>query len=157
LNDDVERAYLNPALGALVIHSFVVEYELKAAHGPDWLLIFAAVPLVFHRPTREKLPSTPRTHMSSWVNESGVRLFRYPDRMAAYADFAREALLWALQHDLVALDSGRLHSKKPAPWSRKLLADYRSAARRVAWLFFNVTSTTTVYHLLGVRRFAHAD
>lgn len=157
MRDDLARAYLNPALGAFVLRWFVDEYETKSDRSPDWMLSYVLFALVYHRPTRSRLPSSPRTHLSAWAENNATTSMVFPARLAVFADLARDSLIWAIRHDLVSLERGHLASSGGRLPSLKGLQDFRRAARQTAWLTSNVESTSTVYYLLGVRGGANAN
>lgn len=151
--DPVESAYLNPALVGWAIWHAARTYQQSRDVPMDWTLTFVIVPLVFHLPTRERLPSSSRTHLSDWLWRNPLTRARMPERVAAYADRTREGLRTGVRSGWYSLEDGRVLTTRNAT----LIPDLRpiaQAAKRSAKLLLNVREASTVYSLLGVRKIA---
>jgi hypothetical protein len=146
----VEASLLNPALIALLMSEAAREYEGRA-EPMSWALTFLVPPLVLHRPTREALPRDTRTHLSTWIAREPVIRAGFPDRAAAMAPLAREALRFGLRNGVLDASGGTvrgLTSRTDPPGDLRVLLNKAGLVGR--WLA-RTDQPSTVFALFGVR------
>src|SRR5258705_13710809 len=83
---------LNPALLAAVAAAAAEEYERAADDPMPWALSFLVAPLVLHRATREALPKSTRSHLSTWVTNNPILRAGFPQRAQSLTGPVREGL-----------------------------------------------------------------
>lgn len=117
-----------------------------------WPLSFVVAPLVLHRPTRNALPSSTRTHLPKWVTDHPVLVAGLPARSKSLVPAVREGLRFGLRHSLLTLDNGRLHAVQTR--EQRVQGELRELLRRAAlvgrWTAKS-ESPSTVFALLGMR------
>lgn len=143
----VEATLLNPALLAVLLAAAAEAYE---DGGMPWPLAFLVPPLVLHRPTRDALPRTTRTHLSTWIRREPLLRAGFPARAAAMVPLTREGLRLGLRAGVLVRDgamlTGRLNTEAPPGELKQLI---RRAALVGRWLA-KTDQPSTVFALLGV-------
>lgn len=105
-----EANLFNPAFLASLLHEFTKEYAKQT--GTDAPLTFCGPSLsaVLHRPTRSRLPYSTVTSLYEWLQENEDVLVGFARRVQGIGPYYKEALLFGLQNDTLALAAG--HSIK---------------------------------------------
>lgn len=118
---------------------------------------FLVIPIALHTPTREALPGRANTAFVGWVAENAALLAELPDRARRLRPVSREALLFALRHQLLALEGGGLvPGAKPVRLNARLAVttDEVNAARSAASLlgrwFAGQGTQTSILQGMGV-------
>ena len=123
-NRVVEEANLfNPAFCAVVITQTCDDYVKKTRHSMPFALTFLSLPIILHRATRQALPNSTVTSLLPWIQEHREQLVDFSLRVQRLRDITREAVLFAAQHEFLALDSGGGLSMGP---KRKTVTDRRT-------------------------------
>jgi hypothetical protein len=145
----VEATLLNPALLAVLLAAAAKDYATEDA-GMPWPLAFLVPPLVLHRPTRDALPRTTRTHLSTWIRREPLLRAGFPARAVAMVPLTREGLRLGLRAGVLVRDgatlTGHLDTDAPAGELKQLI---RRAALVGRWLA-KTDQPSTVFALLGV-------
>jgi hypothetical protein len=120
-------------------------------------LSFLVLPLALHKRTRDRLPGTASTAFVGWVAEHRASLAELPDRILRLTPIAREALMFAIQHEVMLIDQGGLAAgSKPIRLRNRpeRTTDDADEARRVASLlgrwFANQGTASSIMQGLGV-------
>lgn len=114
----------NPAFSALLATAAVRGYERENPAGMSFLLAFIALPLVFHSPTRSKLPQAISSKLGLWIENNSVLVLQFPERAADLVPICREAVLFGTQNHWVECSKeGLLTGGPKAPSSNKYLTD----------------------------------
>ncbi|MFE7185218.1 three component ABC system middle component [Streptomyces erythrochromogenes] len=146
-------AFLNPALVAAVTATAARDYEREASgRRMPWPMAFVVAPLVLHRPTRQALPSSTRTHLTNWVAEHPALVAGLPARGVSLAPAVREGLRFGLRHQMIAVEQG--HVTGTIPSKSRIegeLADLIKAASLIGRWTAKSDNPSTVFALLGVR------
>ena len=132
-----EARIFNPAFCAELIGRSVGEYHRTRKTALNMVIAFLVLPLTLHRATREALPGRANTAFAGWVAEHAALLVELPGRARHLRPVSREALLFAVHHQLLALDTeGLLPGAKPVPRSARfaVTTDEVNAARSAAAL-----------------------
>jgi hypothetical protein len=142
---------LNPALLA------AIESAAARSHGRPmpWPAIFLLAPMVLHRPTRDALPASAATHLSTWVARDPILRAGFPHRAKALVPAASEGLRFGLRHGVLTLGqggalTGTVRSTNVQDGDEELQALLRAAEKAGRWLG-KVEHISTAFALLGVR------
>ena len=147
----VEATMLNPALFAALISVAAHDYQANADEAMIWPLGFLLPPLVLHRPTRDTLPTSTRTHFSTWVRREPLIRAGFPARAAALTALTREGLRAGLRAGVLAIDGGRLSGTLTARPAEGELGEMMKAAALVGRWLAKLDQPSTAFALLGVR------
>ena len=132
-----EARVFNPAFCGELIGHTVGEYHRTRQTALNMVTAFLVLPLTLHRPTREALPGRANTAFAGWVAQHAALLIELPDRARHLRPVSREALLFAVHHQLLALNAeGLLPGAKPVRRDARfsVSTDEANAARRAAAL-----------------------
>jgi hypothetical protein len=103
----IEEANLfNPAFCATLLVKAVEEFNKKAGRPFPFALTFLILPIVLHRGTREALPGSTITSLFAWLQDNRQHLVDFPMRVKRLRTITREAILFGLQHQTLALSPG---------------------------------------------------
>ncbi|WP_460586553.1 three component ABC system middle component [Hymenobacter arcticus] len=95
---------LNPAFCALLLHQVVKAHEQEVGRGLGYPVAFVALPTVLHKDIREQLPPTIATKLHAWLQTHEQVRVRMPSHVQQMAQLTREGLLFALGHEVLALN-----------------------------------------------------
>jgi Family of unknown function (DUF6521) len=153
-----EACLFNPSFLGLLVWSSVAGYHEATELGLPFELAFLALPLSLHKPTREALPRATRTSLAAWLESNAVFRVGFRERASALAPFVREAILFALTHNLVA--AGERGQLRPFPRPRTLsryldqsTAEVHDCAKKAEFIgrwFGTAGTSTTIMTLWGV-------
>ncbi|SDS54911.1 hypothetical protein SAMN05216371_0140 [Streptomyces sp. TLI_053] len=146
-------AFLNPALLAAVQSCAARAYERESGGRlMVWPLSFVVAPLVLHRPTRQALPGSVRTHLSSWVSDHPVLVAGLPARTASLLPSIREGMRFGVRHRMLAVEQGAVRGLLGGPGrSEDELGELLRAAALAGRWMTRTDSPSTVFALLGMR------
>jgi hypothetical protein len=147
----VEATMLNPALFAALIAVAARDYEAHAGEAMMWPIGFLLPPLVLHRPTRDALPASTRTHFSTWVRREPLIRAGFPARAADLTALTREGLRAGLRAGVLTIDDGRLTGTLTTPTAGGELGEILKAAALVGRWLAKLDQPSTAFALLGVR------
>lgn len=142
---------LNPALFATLIAVAARDYEANAGEAMIWPLGFLLPPLVLHRPTRDSLPTSTRTHFSTWVRREPLIRAGFPARAADLTALTREGLRVGLRAGVLTIDGGRLAGRLTTGTADGELAEILKVAALVGRWLAKLDQPSTAFALLGVR------
>ena len=152
-----EARIFNPAFCGELIGRTVSEYHRTRQAALSMVIAFLVLPLTLHRRTREALPGRANTAFAGWVAEHAALLVELPERARDLRPVSREALLFAVRHQLLALDAlGLLPGKRPVPRSARLAVStdevdsVRSAASLLGRWFAAQGTQTSILQGMGV-------
>ncbi|MFG2858657.1 three component ABC system middle component [Streptomyces mirabilis] len=146
-------AFLNPALVAAVAATAARDYEREApGRLMPWPMAFVVAPLVLHRPTRQALPTSTRTHLTKWVADHPALVAGLAARSTSLAPSVREGLRFGLRHQMLTIEQGSLRARIPSKSRIEgELADLIKAASLIGRWTAKSDNPSTVFALLGVR------
>jgi Family of unknown function (DUF6521) len=100
----VEEANLfNPAFCGTLLAKAGDEFAKRAGRPFPFALAFLVLPVVLHRGTREALPGSTITSLLPWIQEHREQLVDFAVRVQRLREITREAILFTLQHQTLAL------------------------------------------------------
>jgi ABC-3C biological conflict system middle component len=156
----IEEANLfNPAFCATLLVKAVEEFSKKAGRPFPFALAFLVLPIVLHRGTREALPGSTITSLLAWLQDNGQHLVDFSMRVKRLRTITREAILFGLQHQTLALspDGGLTRGLKRQAVTEKrtplFTAEARGCVDRAGFMgrWFAVAGTTaTIFASWGV-------
>ncbi|MGE4442398.1 MAG: three component ABC system middle component [Desulfomicrobium sp.] len=121
-------ALLNPAFCGYLLSIGLIEYTNNIEEGAPYLFPFIQLPLVLHKPTRDILPRSSRTSFSAWITGTNTAAAKvgFAERARRVSPYAKEALVFSLQHKRITVtDDGLLRVPSAPPKS------YRNATREI--------------------------
>jgi hypothetical protein len=106
LQRPIEVANLfNPAFCAALLCQAVEAHENEAGRGLSYPVAFVVLPVVLHKATRELLPRTTATKLHGWLQTHEQIRVGFAERMQQMVQLTREGLLFAMQHQVLTVDS----------------------------------------------------
>lgn len=107
---------LNPAFCGYLLSLGIKGYTEQAQENAPYVFPFIMLPLVLHKPTREKLPKkVGRKTFLTWIDEQeiiDIVKIDFAERAKNLVPYVKEALLFAIKHNIIELtNAGMLISK----------------------------------------------
>lgn len=100
----IEEAYLfNPAYCATLLAKAADEFIKKTGRPFPFALIFLVLPVVLHKGTRTALPASTVTSLLPWIQDNRQQLVDFAVRVKRTKAISREAILFGVQHQTLAL------------------------------------------------------
>jgi hypothetical protein len=159
-NRVIEEANLfNPAFCSVLIVQMSDNFAKKAHRTMPFPLAFLSLPIVLHRATRQALPGSTVTSLHSWIQDHREQLVNFATRVQCLRDVTREAILFAAQHEFLAVEAdGGLSpgSKRKTPTERRtglFTVEARECVDRAGFLgrwFAAAGTTPTIFAAWGV-------
>jgi hypothetical protein len=159
-NRVVEEANLfNPAFCGVLIAQMSDDYAKKAHHPMPFPLAFLSLPIVLHRATRQALPGSTVTSLLPWIQDHPEQLVDFATRVQRLRDVTREAVLFAAQHEFLAVDAGgglSSGAKRKTATERRtglFTAEARECVDRAGFLgrwFAAAGTTQTIFAAWGI-------
>lgn len=141
--------FLNPALMAVLASTCAAEYERARQEPMPWVLLFVAAPLVLHGPSRRALPSSTRTHVSTWIARNPIIRSGFPGRTRGLAPYVREGVRYGVRSGALVLADQSVQGR-PLSLHTGQVAELLSAARLVGRWFAKLDRPATAYALFGI-------
>lgn len=147
---------LNPAFCSRILYNNIKTYCENAHCAIPFPLIYLILPLVLHKPTREKINS--RTQLLVWVQKYPELLIDFPCRARDLVEITNESLEFLLQVGKVKLTSyGEIEIVSSEKGLSKIkfaddeVKDCLNKSEHVAKWFATTGKVETIYVGLGVR------
>ncbi len=152
-----EVAYLlNPAFCGRILYATVSAYSKATKRALPFPLIYLALPLILHKPTRERINS--RTQLLVWIQRNPELLIDFAKRAIELVRVTNESLELLLQSNYIHLTSnGELdieHTQKAISKTRFTNDEVKEClnkSEQVAKWFAAAGKVETIYIALGVR------
>ena len=152
-----EARIFNPAFCGELIGRTVWEYNRTRQAALNMVTAFLVLPLTLHRPTREALPGRANTAFAGWIAEHSALLAELPERARRLRPVTREALLFAVRHQVLTLEGGGLlpGAKPVRPTARPRVStdevnDVRSAAGLLGRWFAGQHTQISILQGMGI-------
>ena len=150
-----EAALLNPAFCAVLLECCAEDYAKEANRPLPFALAFLALPVVLHKPTRDRLPRRKDSSLTTWMEQDSSVRVGFADRVRALSPLVREAMLFGARHGRLLVDQeGSLTSctkpKTTTSADTEETAACKSKAHFVGRWFAATGSTATVMTVWGV-------
>src|SRR5258707_981336 len=101
-----EAFLLNPAFCSCTLASSICGYSSVRPRGMPFVLSFIVLPLVLHKPTRERLPRDTRTSMPAWLLENSEARVLFYERTIRLKPYTQETILFGGSSNWISLDGG---------------------------------------------------
>jgi hypothetical protein len=152
-----EARLLNPAFVGALAWACADGHAKEDDEGFPYPLVFVALPVVLHQPTRAALPRDTRTSLAAWLVGHPRALVGFAERAAALVPTVKSALLLAFGNGLLTMAGGRVHAgRRPRPMTSfegQATDEVRACLKRgrfVGQWFARAGSPATVMALWGV-------
>jgi hypothetical protein len=148
---------LNPAFVGTLLWSCARAYRTTAHEPQPYALSFLVVPVVLHKSTRERLPTTTRTSLVSWVGENPRVIVGFAERARALVPLVKEAVLFASAGGLLKVQQSCViaesRPRSMARFEREATDEVKTCIKKAEFLgkwFALSAEYTTVMALWGV-------
>lgn len=142
--------FLNPAFIAVIVRTCIAEYEQVRREPMPWLLLFVAVPLVVHGPSRRALPRDTRTHLSTWIARNPTIVAGFGERAHALVPSVRAGLRYGVRCGVLTLVNDAVSTEAGRDRVSGSLVEITRASGLVGRWFAKLDRPSTAYALLGV-------
>lgn len=149
---------LNPAFCGEIMRRCVAKYQSTSSRPMPYSLLFLVLPIVLHRKTRERMPTTTaRKQMHTWLMENQEVKIGFADRSRSLVHITKEAVAFLMQIDTLKINKqGFLTSPayEPLAVSRQNageVSDCYNKAEIVGQWFARTGSAATIYIMWGVK------
>lgn len=106
-----EVALFNPAFLALMVRRTADEHERRSGGRPlPAVLVYLALPLALHGPTRRKLPGNVTTQMGEWIRSHPDAAVGLGARARALRPLVSAGMRLGLRHGLIVSEGGAVRS-----------------------------------------------
>lgn len=156
----VEEANLfNPAFCAVLLAKATEESTKKTQQPFPFALAFLVLPVVLHRATRAALPGSTVSSLLSWIQDHREQLVNFGGRVQALRGMTREAILFGIQHETLAITGSggiAVGTRKQSPTEKRtgLFTDEaRECVERAGFLgrwFAAAGVPSTIYSAWGI-------
>lgn len=103
-----EAFLLNPAFCCISLTAVIVNYASVRQKGLPFPLVFMALPIVLHKPTRDALPPSTRTSMAAWLHENADARVMFYERALSLKAYTKEAVKFGMLRQWIVLGEGGL-------------------------------------------------
>lgn len=156
----VEEANLfNPAFCATLLAKAAEDFAKKAGRPFPFALAFLVLPVVLHQGTRQALPGSTITSLLAWIQENRDQLVEFALRVQRLRGITREAILFGVQHESLALteDGNVVIGRKRLSATEKrtglFTSEVRECVDRAGFIgrwFAAAGTTATIYAAWGI-------
>jgi len=91
----------NPAFCGEIIRATAKEYNKHTKTKFPYAFAFIVLPIVLHKPTRERMPRSVRTYFFVWVEKNDDLFFDFSKRTRSMVKYTKEALSFLLAHNKI--------------------------------------------------------
>jgi len=146
---------LNPAISSVCVAWAAKRYERDTDGAAlPFSLSFLVAPLVFHEPTRARLPQKVTSHFPTWVTHNAEVLAGFPRRAGALVPYVREGIRTGVRSGLITLDdagdlTATIAAHTTIPSETELRSIATSSALVGGW-FARAGTPANVFTQLGV-------
>jgi len=96
-----EAHLLNPAFCCTIMAAAICGYKSVNDECMPFPLTFMILPIVLHKPTRDKLPPNTRTSMAAWLQENSLARVLFYERLISLKPHTKEALQFGMLLDWI--------------------------------------------------------
>ncbi|PPB08836.1 three component ABC system middle component [Brevibacillus laterosporus] len=153
-----EIAYLlNPAFCGEVIRRSTTKYYENTDVPFQYPLLFLILPIVLHRATRDKFPSSSRKQMHVWLQENQSVRIGFASRAKELVPITKESVIFLMQLDALEINN---NGNVQVPKYRKVkldghtdgeIAEIMNRAEMIGKWFSRAGTVSTIYTMWGVK------
>lgn len=154
-----EIAYLlNPAFCSAVLAIAVDEYYKKSMKDFPFVLSYITLPLLLHKPTRIKIPSSTHLTFSAWLENYPVVRIDYYKNILELKSYINEAILFGSKNGVLEIVNDgikshlKLNNKLRAFMNEESqeMKDFFTKSSILGKWFGNLDSPSLIYSLLEI-------
>jgi len=155
-----DEAYLlNPAFCCTTLAAAIWSWASVREEGVPYPLAFMFLPIVLHKPTRDRLPPSTRTSMAAWLQENPDARVLFYERLVSLKRHTKEAIQFGMLENWIVQRNGglletTLNDSDVKRNTRRLTDEARECVLRARFLgkwFASAGATHTVMTFWGVR------
>jgi hypothetical protein len=143
---------LNPAFCGYLLMEYVKQYEVETGTGVPYELMFLLLPVVLHKPTRECLPSSTRTHFPVWLQRHPEIRIDFANRVKDLIEITKESIFFLMKQGFLEVKEGRFCFTKKR-YRRFVIDDeikeLKDKSKFVA-RWYSGFNSTTIFILWGI-------
>lgn len=148
----------NPALGSLILWSYLQGYEVAEKDGCPFPLIFIPLPLVLSRSVRDEFKGTnAETGLYTWITRKQSILINLDARIQKSSTLTRNAIIFGCSNEILTIqEDGTLLSKNNGLLKSRIkessdeIKEMMSLSKRLGVWFSQVNSTSSILSSLGL-------
>lgn len=154
-----EIAYLiNPAFCSTLLAIAVDEYYKKSTKDFPFTLAYIVLPLLLHKPTRIKIPTTTHSTFSTWLENYPIVRIDYYKNILELKTYINEAILFGSNNGVLKIvddsikSNLRLNAKLRAFMNEESIEikDFFTKSSILGKWFGNLDSPSLIYSLLEI-------
>ncbi|ASR46494.1 hypothetical protein B4V02_07280 [Paenibacillus kribbensis] len=148
----------NPALGSLVLWSFLQGYENKQQKGCPFPLVFFPLPLVISKSIRDEFKGTnAETGLYTWITRKQSILVNLDIRINRTSQLTRSAVIFGCANELMNFQpDGTIISRSRGLYKNRLqnsseeIKQMVNTSRKLGIWFSQIDSTASILNSLGL-------
>ncbi|MDF2524857.1 MAG: hypothetical protein K0R31_2498 [Clostridiales bacterium] len=153
-----EIAYLlNPAFCGEVIRRSITKYYDNTDLPFQYPLLYLILPIVLHRATRNKLPSSSRKQMHAWLQENQSVRIGFASRAKEMIPITKESVIFLMQLNALEINNNgtvqvlKYKKVKLDGHTDGEIAEIMKRAEAVGKWFSSAGTVSTIYTMWGVK------
>ena len=108
---DVANLY-NPAYLGRILVEYIDSYKIATKKGIPLEIIYVTFPLIIVKSLQKRLPKKSNAIFHKWLIENSDLKFNYFNTVIQYLPFIKEAIIFLLQRNIIALEKNTLRINK---------------------------------------------
>lgn len=101
---------LNPAFCCVVLSSSIIGYSSLDDRGMPFPLAYLVLPIVLHKPTRDKLPINTRTSLAAWLEVHPFARIQFYERVVSLKPYVGEAIIFGTKYNWLSISESHIQS-----------------------------------------------
>lgn len=148
---------LNPAFCSMLIRDSIEGFHKEDRQGMPYSLSFLILPLILHKSTREALPSTIRTKLHVWLQNTQEARVNFVERARQLVPYTKESQFFGLREGIISINEygnflpvKRLFTR--CSWANDLIEtdSCRNKAYFLGRWLAKVGDVTTIFFMWGI-------
>ncbi|MEK3742406.1 three component ABC system middle component [Brevibacillus fluminis] len=148
----------NPALGSLVIWSFLQGYEENEKSGCSFPLLFLPLPLILSKSIRDEFKGTnAETGLYTWITRKQNVLINLDLRINKCSDLTRNAIIFGCTNEILVIrENGKLHSNNKGVYKGRInnssdeVKEMINVSKKLGIWLSQINSTSSILNSLGL-------
>ncbi|MET3290921.1 UNVERIFIED_CONTAM: hypothetical protein ABID98_003491 [Brevibacillus sp. OAP136] len=148
----------NPALGSMILWSFLQGYEVNEKNGCPFPLIFLPLPLILSKTIRDEIKGTQAdTGLYTWIARKQNVLINLDLRINKSSNLTRNAIIFGCANDIIFIhEDGKILSKSKGIYKSRInntsdeVAEMINFSKKIGIWFSQINSTSSILNSLGL-------
>jgi len=148
----------NPALGSLILWSFLQGFEAAKKNGCPFTLIFLPLPLVLSQSIRDEFKGTnAETGLYTWITRKQSVLINLDTRINMSSTLTRNAIIFGCSNEILTIqENGTILSKNKGLFKSRInessdeIKEMINVSRKLGIWLSQVNSTSSILNSLGL-------